>query len=208
MESTTTTQSPSLDRLVSATEGFQPLRKLFHAMNAVLICAGLVLLDLSRTEASFVLGAIFAALLVGDLVRLKFDGLNALFFKTFRRLASPREAAGLASSTWYALGAFLAVVVAPLDIAISAILVLGLCDPVASYVGVHWGRRPFLGGTLEGTAAFLVVAALILGLRHSPAEALGVALAAALAERWSWPLDDNVTVPVVSALLLVLLGLW
>ena len=108
----------------------------------------------------------------------------------------------MASSTWYALGVFVAVAVAPPAAAVSAILVLGLADPAASWVGVRWGRRPLLGGTLEGTVGFVVVAAAILLLRHPPAAALAVAVVAGLAERRSWPLDDNFTVPVVCAVLL------
>ena len=188
------------------TEGFQPFRKLFHAKNAALISASLLLLDLSQTQASLVLGSIFLVLFVGDLIRLNAAWANAMFFRVFRGLASPRDAKGVASSTWYAFGVFLVVAFAPMHIAISAILVLGFCDPVASYVGVRWGQRPFLGGTVEGSTAFVIVAASILLLRHPPAIALGVAVVAGLMERISWPLDDNLTVPVVCAALLTWLG--
>ena len=206
MESTTDESVESLEQPVGVTEGFQPFRKLFHAKNAALICASLLLLDLSKTQASFVLGSIFLVLFVGDLIRLNAAWANAMFFRVFRGLASPRDAKGVASSTWYAFGVFLVVAFAPMHIAISAVLVLGFCDPVASYVGVRWGRRPFLGGTVEGSAAFVIVAASILLFRHPPTIALSVAVVAGLMERRSWPLDDNLTVPVVCAALLTWLG--
>ena len=206
MESTTDDSVESLEQPVVVTEGFQPFRKLFHAKNAAIISAALLLLDLSKTQASFVLGSIFLVLFVGDLIRLNAAWANEMFFRVFRGLASPRDAKGVASSTWYALGVFLVVAFAPMHIAISAILVLGFCDPVASYVGVRWGRRPFLGGTVEGSAAFVIVAASILLFRHPPTIALSVAVVAGLMERRSWPLDDNLTVPVVCAALLTLLG--
>ena len=206
MEPTTNDSVESLEQPVVVTEGFQPFRKLFHAKNAALISASLLLLDLSQTQASLVLGSIFLVLFVGDLIRLNAAWANAMFFRVFRGLASPRDAKGVASSTWYAFGVFLVVAFAPMHIAISAILVLGFCDPVASYVGVRWGQRPFLGGTVEGSTAFVIVAASILLLRHPPAIALGVAVVAGLMERISWPLDDNLTVPVVCAALLTWLG--
>ena len=206
MEPTTNDSVESLEQPVGVTEGFQPFRKLFHAKNAALISASLLILDLSQTQASLVLGSIFLVLFVGDLIRLNAAWANAMFFRVFRGLASPRDAKGVASSTWYAFGVFLVVAFAPMHIAISAILVLGFCDPVASYVGVRWGQRPFLGGTVEGSTAFVIVAASILLLRHPPAIALGVAVVAGLMERRSWPLDDNLTVPVVCAALLTLLG--
>ncbi len=206
MEPTTNDSVETLEQPVVVTEGFQPFRKLFHAKNAALISASLLLLDLSQTQASLVLGSIFLVLFVGDLIRLNAAWANAMFFRVFRGLASPRDAKGVASSTWYAFGVFLVVAFAPMHIAISAILVLGFCDPVASYVGVRWGQRPFLGGTVEGSTAFVIVAASILLLRHPPAIALGVAVVAGLMERISWPLDDNLTVPVVCAALLTWLG--
>jgi dolichol kinase len=206
MEPTTNGSAVSLEQLVVVTEGFQPFRKLFHATNAALISAALLLLDLSQTQASLALGTIFLVLFIGDLIRLNVAAANVLFFRVFRRLASPRDAEGMTSSTWYALGVFLVVAVTPMHIAISAILVLGFCDPLASYVGVRWGRRPFLAGTLEGSAAFVILAASILLFRHPPAIALSVAVVAGLVERRSWPLDDNLTVPVVCAALLTWLG--
>jgi dolichol kinase len=43
------------------------------------------------------------------------------------------------------------------------------------------------------------VAALVLVLRHPLPAALPAALIAALAERLSWPLDDNFTIPIACA---------
>jgi dolichol kinase len=124
--------------------------------------------------------------------------VNELFFRAFAALASPREARGIASSTWYAIGILAAFALFPRAIAVSSVLVMGLCDPVAGYVGRRYGRRPFLGGTLEGSLAFFAVATLILVARHPAGAALAAALVGALAERRSWPLDDNLAVPLAS----------
>lgn len=189
----------SLDELVARTEGPQPWRKAFHAFNAVVIAFALEFVAPSRGIAIAALFMVTAIVFIADAVRLRSSSANELFFRAFHRLASPREARGIASSSWYALGMLVAVAVFPLHTAVSAVLVLGLCDPAAAYVGRRFGTRPFLGGTLEGSMAFFIVAALILGLRHSWPAALAAAAAAALAERRSWPLDDNLAVPVVCA---------
>ncbi len=188
-----------LEALVERTRGFQPWRKAFHAANGLLVAAALVRLQLPRSTAASILGAIAVTLLVSDLVRLRHPRSNELFFRTFNRLASPREAEGLASSTWYALGLAITVLLAPIPVAVTGILVLGLADPAASLVGQQWGRRPFMGGTLEGTLTFLAVAAVIVGWRHGWLVALPVGVLTALAERRSWPLDDNLTIAVVCA---------
>lgn len=163
---------------------------------------GLAFLGLSKTQALFFLVAIGVLLLLGDALRLMHRRTNEFFFRSFSSLASPREARGLASSTWYVFGIATTVLLVPRPEAVSGVLVLGLADPIASVIGQKYGRRPFLGGTIEGTAVFVAVALTILALRHPLAAAVPAAVLAALAERRSWPLDDNFTVPIVTGLVL------
>lgn len=197
--------TPAPEHLVDRTAGLQPWRRLFHALTGVLVSSALVMVDLPRTAKLGMVGAVLAGLVVMDAMRLSSTRANALFFTVFRHLASPREATGPASSTWYALGILLAVALFPLGSAVSGILVLALADPAASYVGRRWGRRPFLGASLEGTALFAVVAFAILALRHDLVTAAVGAVATAAVERLSWPLDDNLTVPVAGAAVITLL---
>lgn len=164
-----------------------------------------MLFDVPRSTALVLLAVILGGLSALDLIRLLHRRANVLFFRSFRHLASPREAGGPASSTWYALGLLLSVAFFPTAAAVSGILVLALADPAASYVGRRWGRRPFLGATLEGTLLFAVVAFCIVAPRHGIAVAAATALVTTLAERLSRPLDDNLTLPVVGAATITLL---
>jgi dolichol kinase len=189
----------ALTALVERTAGPQPWRKAFHATNAVLIGAAIALLNPSWGMGVAALSLIFLLALAADVARMTSPRANEFFFWAFAKLASPREARGVASSTWYMAGILAVFALFPRDVAISAILVLGLCDPAAAVVGRRFGTRRFLGGTLEGSLAFFAVGALTLGLRHSWPAALAAAAAATIAERRSWPLDDNFTVPVVCA---------
>ena len=188
-----------LDALVARTEGPQWWRKVFHAFNAMVIAGAVAWAPWSDRTLLVVLGAVLALLLASDLLRLSNPRVNQAFFRAFGRLASPREARGIASSTWYAAGILTAVALFPRPEAIAGILVLGFGDPASAFVGRTLGRRPFLGGTLEGSLAFVVTAVAILALRFPWPAVLVAAIASALAERRSWPLDDNFTVPVVCA---------
>lgn len=196
----------ALDELVRRTEGRQPWRRAFHAGNGVIVAVALTSWPFDPKSALVVLWSVVGILLVGDLARLRFRAANRLFFRLFRPLASPREAEGIASSTWYMLGIALVATFTSVPVAVSGILVMALCDPAASYFGQRWGRRPFLGGSVEGSALFLLVALAVLTPRHGWWIALAVAVPVTLLERRSWPLDDNLTVPVASAALLVVLG--
>jgi dolichol kinase len=194
-----------LETLVDRTAGLQPWRRAFHAANGLAAATALGLFDLPRDTALLLLSGILGGLIALDATRLMNRKANALFFSAFQHLASPREAGSPASSTWYALGILLAVAFSPLQPAVSGMLVLALADPAASYVGRRWGRRPLLGGTLEGSAVFAAVAFVVLAARHGPGIGAAVALALTLTERLSWPLDDNLTIPVAGAAAITLL---
>jgi len=202
-----TPADPGLDVLVARTAGPQPWRKVFHAFNATAVAVAVVTLEPSDALLLGALGGIAVVLLIADLFRLRNDQANRLFFRTFAALASPREARGIASSTWYAIGLLAAFALFSREIGVSSVLVLGLADPLAGYVGRRFGRRPLLGGTLEGTLTFVVVAAVILMARHPAPVALLAAALSALAERRSWPLDDNLAVPLTCGAALTAL-LW
>lgn len=159
-------------------------------------------LDLPWIWAAGALGVLTLLLFLGEVVRFSIPALNRLFFRLLRPLASPREARRVASSTWYVAGCFVAVTLFPREVAVAAILILALADPVATYVGRRWGRRPFGTGTVEGSVAFGIVALLILAPLAGWGVGALVAAATTVVERIPWPLDDNLTIPLVSGLLL------
>jgi dolichol kinase len=200
-------ETAAFDALVARTAGLQPWRKVFHAFNAVAVAVFVTSVDPPRSVLLSLLGALVAVLLVADLARLRSARLNDLFFRAFVLLASPREARGIASSTWYAIGILAAFALFPRDVAVSSVLVMGLADPAASYVGRRFGRKAFLGGTAEGTLTFLAVAAVVMLARHAAPAALLAAAASALVERRCWPLDDNLAVPLACGIGL-LVGGW
>lgn len=194
--------NPSLEPLVEQTRGLQPWRRLFHAGSGLIIAGVLVVVDPDWTVAVGVLALLTAGVLVGDLVRLRVPALNHLFFRVFRRLASPREAEGLASSTWYMLGALASVAIFPREIAVSAILVLALADPAASYAGRRWGRRRLGAGTVEGSLVFLSVAMIVLIPAVAWPAGVATALVVSLAEAIPSPIDDNLVIPLATGALL------
>jgi dolichol kinase len=207
-ETPATELPPELQELVDRTEGLQPWRRLFHAANGtiivVLLANGVVSVDVMRI---IVAAALFGALTV-DLIRFRVPAVQRMFFRSMAHLASPREAGGMASSTWYLIGVLLALLLFPLDIAMASIMVLALGDPAASYVGRRWGKHRIPGdGSIEGTAVFAAVALGVLLVFFPPLYATLGALAATVIERIPWGLDDNLTLPVGTGLALSLIGM-
>lgn len=197
-------QNNRLVELVAKTTGLQTGRRIVHAITGTVIFVAVTQLDLSKSLTITGLSVLFLILLASDLVRLRVPHLNILFFRFFQILVSPRESQNIASSTWYILGALIAIVLFPISAALSGILVLAWADPTASYLGRRWGKRSFLGGTLVGTTAFLVVAVLILSVRHPLTIAIPSAFLITLVERLAWPLDDNLVLAPACAGILTL----
>ena len=95
----------------------------------------------------------------------------------------------------------------PLSDVVSGVLVLGFADPAAAIAGKKLGKRPFLGGTLEGSAAFFATSLVVLTLRYAWPVAFLASILTTLVERRSWPLDDNFTIPIVCIGTVVGLGM-
>ncbi len=197
----------ALDDAVRRTEGVQPWRRMFHMGCGV----GMAVLvhrmgPDSAVPAASLAGALGAALLL-DWVRLRSRAANTAFFRWFSALASPREARGVASSTWFLTGALAVLVVAPHRVFAPALLVLALADPAASVVGRLWGKRRLGKGSWEGTGAFFLVAAAVLTPFAGLPGALASALVVAVAEVLPSGIDDNLTVPLATALALWAVGM-
>lgn len=183
----------------------QPWRRVFHAGTGLTIAFAPPLFGLGTREAVVILTLCFAALAGFDLARLRVPAINALFFRIFPSLASPRERAKPASSTWFCLGALLVYAFFRLDVARASLVVLALADPAASTIGRLWGRRPLGKGTFLGTGVFAAVAWAVLAAFFGPAVAIVPAVLVAAAEVLPIGIDDNVIVPLSTAVALSLL---
>lgn len=199
-------RAAEFEKAVRRTEGVQPWRRLFHAAGGLALVAFVQVTGPESVPALAGIGGGLVAALLLDWARLRFVGANTAFFRMFSRLASPREAAGIASSTWYLAGALAVLVVFPAPLFMPSILVLAFADPAASVVGRIWGRRRLGNGTWEGTGVFFMVSAGVLIPLAGVGVGLFAAAAAAAAEVLPTGLDDNVVVPLGTALALWVAG--
>jgi len=195
----------SLSELVKRTEGLQPWRRIFHAVNGGVLVLAMETLPIPTRTAVLVLGVLLLALASMDVLRLARPEVNRAFFRSFYLLASPREAGKLASSTWYVLGMILVLLLFPREVALAGILVLALADPTAGFVGRKWGRKRLGAGTWEGSTAFTFMAFAVFCVFAPWPMALVAAAVTAAMEALPLPVDDNLSVPLVASGVLHLL---
>ncbi len=108
----------------------------------------------------------------------------------------------------YGLAVGLSLCIYPYYAALGAIVVLASGDSLSTLVGKAWGKRRWPWNrrlSIEGSLAFFVGGTLYAALFIPFPYALVGALAGALVETVPWPLDDNVSIPLITGALLALL---
>ena len=174
-------------------------RKTIHLSSAAVPIA--LALGVGRRVALPVLGGLALIAIVVEIARATSSAVASRFDRLFRALLRLHESRRITGATWLLGAMFGAVLLLPRDIAIAATWAAAVGDAAAALVGIRFGRHRSSrdGKSLEGSAACLMatlVGALLLA-RLGIAGALLVSVAAALAERLSWPRDDNVRIVAV-----------
>lgn len=196
------TTTGDFTRVVRKTRGLQPWRRVFHAACGLTMVALVEYGGLDTGVILLLLGGGMLASLTLDWVRLRIPGANFIFFRWFAALASPREARRVASSTWFLMGVLATLLIAPAHLFAPAVLVLALADPAASVVGRLWGGHSLGKGSWEGTITFFLVACAVTFPFVGLPGALVAAVSVAIFEVLPTGVDDNLTVPVATALVL------
>jgi len=154
--------------------------------------------------------ALLLAAGVIDLARHCWPGLNRLLWRLLPTTFRPWERRRVLGSTWLGLGVLATLLLFGRDAGGTAVLFLVWGDPAAELIGRRFGRqgqRKTWAGSLGCFGACLLAAWVGVGLGGlDPWSALGGALVATLIERWSPPPDDNVWMPLLGALAIVVTG--
>jgi len=182
-------------------------RKTLHLL-ALVIPLGMW--GLGTPLALYVLAAGAGIAVAADVARAFLPALNEWIRRIFGPLMRTEELPAVGDgvtfngATSVVVGAALLLLIFPLRVAVPVLTMTMLADAAAALVGRRFGRHSWgnLSATVEGTAAFvatgLAVMAFFPVLAFGPAAA-GV-LAAAGVEALPLPVNDNVRVPLVAAL--------
>ena len=152
-----------------------------------------------------VIGISFIAL---DLIRIKNDKVNKFFYKFFGFVSRDYEKKRLTGASYAFLAIMITSTLFNVKIASASIVILSISDVLASYVGIKIGKFKVLNKTLEGSLAFFISTAIILiCFGFSSIQIIIVSLGCTVMELLSDKVnvDDNLSVPIIGAVLLRLL---
>lgn len=175
-------------------------RNLFHFSGIVIPLACLFFGKAAALALSVVL---LSTSVVIEVLRIK--GRMRMTF--LEKNIKEKERKAPTGSFFFLLGAVVTLALFKERAAVPALLLLAVSDPLSSLVGRHFGKTRFLGKSLEGTCAFFLSSlAVLLFFSFSLPHVLLAALVATAAELFTMkPLDDNLSIPIVSAAVLTLL---
>jgi len=170
--------------------------------------------------------SITIAVLILDIVRLRFPRVNQRFVISFQALLREREFSTLTGSTYFLIAASIVFIFCDKSIAAIALVFVAVGDPIAGMVGERWGKlrvspkernfseaprfprnlrfRVMRGKSLEGSSACfgacLVVGVILAAVTHIALWVVVVgAICATVVEFFSLPVNDNLSIPLVAA---------
>lgn len=181
------------------------LRKAIHISTSVIPL--LYFYGTAGEHIFFVCVFLSTGFLVADLMRINFALAGKYFLLIFSKLLRRKEKAKeLTGATYLFISMTVTVYFFPREAAIPAMMFATLADPVAALTGRKFGSKPFRGKTLEGLAGFFLCAsAIVIFMTGFSYAGIGVALLAAIIEFLPLKINDNVLVPVSSAILFSLI---
>jgi dolichol kinase len=136
--------------------------------------------------------------------------IKRLSFTLFGIITRRHEHHTLSGASWVFIGAGFTVYIFNEQIALIALLVIGLSDSAAALIGIKYGATRLFNKSLEGSLAFFITTYLIIFFLSSSSFLLLLiaTISATAIELLSTPkLNDNVLIPISTALILSIGGI-
>lgn len=185
-------------------------RKTFHVLGSM--AAPVAALVVSRDVLLWGTGLVASFFLGVEMVRFVMPWVNARFMLVFGPLLREQEVSGVTGSTYVLIATFITFFIFPRDIAILALSFLAVGDAFSAVVGTAFIGKTRREKNGQGSLACFLSCTLVgLLLAHyfldvNTATVLIGAAIATLVEAWNVPVNDNITIPVSSALVMTVLA--
>jgi dolichol kinase len=169
-----------------------------------------------KPGATIFISFLFMLILIFEFERFKHPGFNRWVFEHLGSLVKSKEKFRPIGTTYFLFGVLITVVLFPHYIAVASLTFLAIGDVAAAVVGERYGRIKLLNKSLEGTITFFITAFLaglvLMQLPRMQIEGLNFqlviwgALTATLVEFFSFEIDDNLTVPIITSLVMKIIS--
>jgi diacylglycerol kinase (CTP) len=201
---------PLQPRPTATRKSLQLPRRLFH-MGMGTLAAILYHAFFSHQQAVYLLGTCLCLFYLAEQIRISYPELTEHYKKLAHYFLRAEEHLKESAGIPFAMGLLLTILSFPKAVTLTAILTLSYSDPLSAIIGIQYGRiKVTKNKSLEGSLAFFsctFMAAFIVALSYSGAAwtqiiiySLMVALSSSLFELLPIRIDDNLTIPLFTAL--------
>lgn len=201
-----------MDTPQATRSSFQIGRRLFH-MSIGLIIASTYLVLLDRETLVSLIGLMASLLYVFEQVRTNYPEYSSKLKVVNKYLLRAEEQLEESAAVPYSMAVLLTILTFPKYVAVISIFILAFADPMSAIIGIKFGTKKIAEGkSLQGSIAFLVTSFLcVLVVSHlmipNPDYRIWIlailhSLLIAGFELIPLRIDDNLTIPIASALLL------
>jgi dolichol kinase len=192
-------------------------RKVWHTCGVLLIAYLHTVIP--RNMALLLLTVVGILILATDLIRINSIKINTVVMQIFQPIMRENEINRLSGNTYLFIGVLFIELFFSKDVVLLTLLFLAFADPCASYFGIKYGKQKIIGNkSLEGFIAAVVICFIItilfllfkngnidiLKLKLNMVNIFILSVAAAFVGALSElvpiaKLDDNLTLPILSA---------
>ncbi|MEW6440735.1 MAG: glycosyltransferase [bacterium] len=181
----------------------QVYRKIWHLS---FIWAPIVYYHFFSYAQAILLSLLFLLLFLAvDIIRLNWKRGNEIAYRHFSWLLREQERKGLNTAFYFALSCLICAVFFEKRVAVTAIALLCVGDPIAAIIGTRYGSIRILNKSLQGSLACFIVCFAVARFMFDSTLAFWAALTATFFELISSRLNDNLSVPIFSGLMLTFL---
>ena len=179
------------------------MRKSIHICNSLFAYS---LFFFNQRDFAIAIGICTIGIILFEIARVKSQKVSTFFIKIFGPIIRDFEGGGrLTGATYVMVSSFFVLLFFDKYVCITSILIMSYSDTAAAIIGKMYGKTKIFKKTLEGSLAFFITSLIII-LIMVPEVNLGLGLVAILAativESLPISVDDNLSVPLVIALIL------
>ncbi|KYC44570.1 MAG: Cytidylyltransferase family protein [Candidatus Methanofastidiosum methylothiophilum] len=176
-------------------------RKIFHEIG-LLIPISYLFFD--KKDAIFGMSILVIIFVFVEFLRLRYNFGTEFIPKVVGKTVRDYEEVDLSAATYFIISSFFTVLLFEKFIAIAAISYNSIGDFFSAIIGKRFGKIKYMGGkkSLEGSIACFVSCFIVGLFVLNPLMAIAGALAATFAEGYLIKVNDNLSIPILSGIVL------
>lgn len=207
-----------LSRVLAQRDELHLLRKAWHIITGIGALSLYYVFEVPLKDLRWIALAIAIVAFSVDFIRIKFSDFNTRVLKILSPVMRDSEEHSFSGFPFYALGIAVSLFFYDEKIAVLSVIFLVFADPIASIIGISYGKDKILPNkSLQGTVAAFVTCAIITFLFIWDFNidgfslitfTISAAIIGSISELFSaFNIDDNLTIPIVSGGGITLLNL-